>query len=46
MDVAGDELRHRAHLRALDRITRQQRWLRMSLVQIFDDGQRLGEQLT
>ena len=30
-------------LRAIDRVARQQRRLRMGLVEIFDDGERLGE---
>src|SRR6266542_5028783 len=46
MDVTGDELRGRAHLRALDEITRQQRRLRVGLVEIFYDGERLGEHFT
>ena len=43
MNVAGDQLRQRAHLGAVDRVARQQRRLRMDLVEIFDDGERLGE---
>src|SRR5262249_37926444 len=43
MDVAGDELRGSAHLRPLDRVMWQERGLRMDLVDIFDDGERLGE---
>ena len=43
MDVAGDHLRERAHLRAFQRVARQQRRLRMDLVEIFDDGERLDQ---
>ena len=44
VNIAGDELRHRAHFGAVDRIARQQRRLRVNLIQIFDDGERLGQQ--
>src|SRR5262249_14350119 len=45
MDVAGDQLRHRPHLRPFDRIARQQRRLGMYLIEIFDDRERLNEHL-
>ena len=45
MDIAGDDLRQRPHLRARDRILRQQRRLGMGLVEIFDDGERLDQHL-
>ena len=46
MNVASDYLRDGAHFGALERIGRQQRRLRMDLVEIFDDRQRLDQNLT
>ena len=43
MDVAGDDFGDSARLRPRDRILRQQRRLRMRLVEIFDDGERLDQ---
>ena len=43
MGVAGDDLREAAHARPAARIGRQQRRLRMHLVEIFDDRERLVE---
>ena len=43
MDFAGDRLRQRPHLGSAQRITRQQRGLRMGFVQVFDDGHGLGQ---
>jgi hypothetical protein len=42
MDVAADRQCDRAHPGAARQRRRQQRRLRMSLVQVFDDRQRLG----
>ena len=43
MDVARDDLRHRAHMRALERVDRQQRRFRIDLFQILDDRKRLDD---
>src|SRR5216684_62487 len=43
MDVAGDRLGHGANLGAPHGIAGQQRWLPVRLLEIIDDGQRLGE---
>ncbi len=43
MDIAGDDLGDRPHLGALQRIARQERGLRMDLVEILDDRHRLDE---
>src|SRR5215471_4895694 len=43
VDVAGDHLGERAHLRPLDGVARQQRRLGMDFVEIFDDRERLNE---
>jgi hypothetical protein len=43
MDVAGNHLRRRPHLRPFERIARQQRRLGMHLIEIFDDRERLNE---
>ena len=44
MYVAGDQLAERADPRPADRIKRQQWWCGPRLVQILDDGHRLGDQ--
>src|ERR1700722_4915209 len=43
MDVAGDRLGDRAHVRGRDRVRRQQRRLGMRLVEVLDDGERLRQ---
>eukprot|EP01137_Pigoraptor_chileana_P012682 Opistho-2@65302 len=43
VDLAGDVLRQAAHLRPADRAVGQQRRLGIQLVQVLDDGQRLGQ---
>ncbi len=45
MNVAGDHLRNGAHFGAFERVGRQERRLGMGLVEIFDDRQRLGQNL-
>src|SRR5271166_5585805 len=45
MDVAGDHLRNRAHLRTFHALARQQRRVGMHLIEIFDDGKRLNEHI-
>ena len=45
MDVGGRDQRQRAHPRPADRIPGQQRRLGMRLLEIFQDGQRLGQHL-
>ena len=45
MDVAGDDLREGAHLRALDRVGGEERGLGVDLVEIFDDRERLEQHL-
>src|SRR5690606_317143 len=46
MDIARDSERDRAHARTLERGIRQQRRLRIELVQVFDDRERLREHET
>src|ERR1700704_3409604 len=43
MRIAGDDLGEPTHARAAARIARQQRRLRMGLIEIFDDRQRLEQ---
>src|SRR5262249_12500238 len=43
MDLGRDELRERAHPRAGQRVARHQPGLRVRLVEILDDGERLTE---
>jgi hypothetical protein len=43
VNVAGDQLRRRPHLRAADRIGGQQLWPGDRLVQIFADGEALRQ---
>ena len=43
MDVAGDQLRQRAHALAIARRGRQQRGLLPDFVQVFEDRQRLPQ---
>ena len=45
MDVAGDRLRDGPYLGAADGIWRQQRRLRMCLIEVFDDRHRLSQHL-
>jgi hypothetical protein len=46
VDVAGDDLGDGAHLRAVDRIRRQQGRFPMDLVEILDDGEGLQQHLS
>src|SRR5438067_1634416 len=43
VDVAGDGERERAHLRPICGRARQERRVRMRLLEILDDGERLGD---
>src|SRR5215831_14987677 len=43
MRIAGDDLREPAHPRPRARLLRQERRLRMGLVEILDDGERLEQ---
>jgi len=43
MDFAGDDQRHAAHQRLVGRIAGQQRRLRITFFEIFDDGERLSQ---
>src|SRR5580658_4144564 len=45
VDVAGYMQRKRAHLRARERIARQQRRLRVRVLEIFEDCERLAEHM-
>src|SRR5204862_159125 len=44
--LAGDDLRERAHMGAVERSHRQQLGPGVNLVQVFDDRERLGQQAT
>ena len=43
MDVAGDDLRQRTHMRTLERIGGKKRRLGLDLVEILNDRERLRE---
>ena len=46
MDVGGRDQRQRTHPRPVDRIPGQQRRFGMGLLEIFQDGEGLGENLS